>query len=190
MKPIITIILVSGLICSSCSQRIDDTNIVKIYRKIDTQSELSWVWVRVEDWVYLSSAHVVRNNRYSYLIQSWASLFPVRIVAQDNEWDRVLLTTTNNPWTPQRTIDEFLTEKSNIKNGDKVYTYLTRSGSLSRIDGTIIEVNAKTLGYTQLWQTYMLSWIVLTDLEVLPGESGAPIFSSRGGLIDVVHVAQ
>ena len=54
--------------------------------------------------------------------------------------------------------------------------------------GKVLDLSGSIIGYDTTGRVVTLSGIVLTDLEFLPGDSGAPIYTLDKELIDVVHV--
>jgi hypothetical protein len=65
---------------------------------------------------------------------------------------------------------------------------VSRSGSIVRQVGKVVDPSGSIVGYDTTWRVVTLSGIVLTDLDLLPGDSGAPIFTLDRELVDVVHV--
>ncbi len=193
MKSLIFVILISSLFFTSCSWVIHDDEsmrVVSIYwSKNNTKPIFLWMWV-MRDLYLLTSAHVVSDERVSYSLYEWDSLVQLYHREKDTLSDRIVMSVGNASLQTPVVIADLLKDSSRLQNGDDIYTIVSRSGSLLRIDGKILEVHGKTLGYTPSGQTYSLSWIILTDLRVIAGDSGAPIFTTAWGmLIDVVHVA-
>ncbi len=193
MKSLIFVILISSLFFTSCSWVIHDDEsmrVVSIYwSKNSAKPIFLWMWV-MRDSYLLTSAHVVSDERVSYSLYEWDSLVQLYHREKDTLSDRIVMSVGNASLQTPVVIADLLKDSSRLQNGDDIYTIVSRSGSLLRIDGKILEVHGKTLGYTPSGQTYSLSWIILTDLRVIAGDSGAPIFTTAWGmLIDVVHVA-
>jgi hypothetical protein len=119
------------------------------------------------------------------------------ILQRDTITDRAIFTISDTDYTKAmsdtvitRILHDMDTSRIWLKIWDPVFTYVFRSGSVVRLDGKVLEPNGRTLGYTKRGQIMILSWVVLTDIRVVPGDSGAPVFTSdTNEFIDVVHVA-
>ena len=57
-----------------------------------------------------------------------------------------------------------------------------------RMTGKVVDPSGSVLGYDMTGRVVTLSGIVLTDLDLQPGDSGAPIFTTEREIVDVVHV--
>jgi hypothetical protein len=71
---------------------------------------------------------------------------------------------------------------------ERVFTEVSRSGSIVTLSGAVIGIGASVVGYTQHGWMTDLSGIVLTDMILSPWDSGAPIYNSKRELIDLVHI--
>jgi hypothetical protein len=144
------------------------------------------MWVRVSSDQILTSAHVVRDDRLVYEIWGMFTGYPsvrYEVSSRDTAGDRATLSQvqdvkiqTQNP------------RLQRVQKWDPIYTEVSRSGSIVRIVGRVVDPSGSILGYDTLWRVVTLSGIVLTDIDLQPGDSGAPIYTTLWDLIDVVHV--
>ncbi len=172
-------IFISLFLLAACTQNQYET--VEIVWKNQTNATLvRWMWVRGSDGSILTSAHVVRDDNLKYMIEGER----YAVVKRDISTDRVILS--------QRVVSGGYTEDiwqlHSIYVGDPIYTEVSRSKKITRLTGKVLNPSGSVLGYDSMGRTTTLSWIVLTDLTLLPGDSGAPIYNRDGELIDVVHV--
>ena len=188
MKRIIGIICISVFLLSACAERVvreEDSRVVEIFSLRDDQRAKIGMWILIDESTLLTSAHVVRDDRYGYSLGEGKNTHSFRVIERDTLSDSALLSSEESK---KKYRIEALYNRTNLYSGSLVHAIVSRSGSLVRLDGKIREINAKTIGYTEQWQIYTLSWIVLTDLWVESWDSGAPIFSESWVLIDLVHV--
>ncbi len=172
-------IFISLFLLAACTHNQYET--VEIVWKNQTNATLvRWMWVKGSDGSILTSAHVVRDNSLKYMIEGER----YAVVKRDISTDRAVLS--------QRVVSGWYTEDiwqlHPIYVWDSVYTEVSRSKKITRLTGKVLNPSGSVLGYDSMGRTTTLSWIVLTDFTLLPGDSGAPIFSKDGELIDVVHV--
>lgn len=138
------------------------------------------MWVKWTDGSIYTSAHIVRDDTLSYII-GWEKYM---VVKRDIWSDRAILS--------QRVVSGWYTEDIwhlwPIFVWDSIYTEVIRDKKIAKLAGKVVDPSGSVVWYDAMWRTMTLSWIVLTDLALLPWDSGAPIFSSDRELIDVVHV--
>lgn len=173
------LILISLFLLTACTHNQYET--VEILWKNQTNATLvRWMGVKGSDGSILTSAHVVRDDNLSYMIQGER----YRVVKRDIWSDRAVLS--------QRVVSGWYTESiwqlKSIYVWDPIYTEVNRSKKITRLNGKVLNPIGSIIWYDNLGRTITLSWIVLTDLELLPWDSGAPLFDRDGDLIDVIHV--
>lgn len=142
---------------------------------------VKWMWVKWGDRSILTSAHVVRDDTLEYLTE-WEIY---SVLQRDNLVDRAILI-PNNLNRDENYMDSWQMRKTST--GESIFTEVMRSGSLLTLTGIILNPSRSVIGYDNFWRIATLSWIVLTDLELLPWDSGAPIYDAEREVIDVVHV--
>jgi hypothetical protein len=168
------------LLISSCTTGEYET--VEIIGKDPTTSEvrIRGMGVRLPGRAILTSDHVVRGGmRY----EVWGMNYDV--VESDVGWDRAILSRIQDR---ELRIQDVLKSRNQIWKWDPIYTEVSRSGSIVRQVGKVVDPSGSIVGYDTTWRVVTLSGIVLTDLDLLPGDSGAPIFTLDRELVDVVHV--
>ena len=67
--------------------------------------------------------------------------------------------------------------------GDRLYALVSRSGSWQRIEGHVTRVDATYMAYDRSLSGTLFTGAIETDIVLLPGESGTPVWSFSGGLI-------
>lgn len=172
-------LFISIFLLTACTHNLYET--VEIVWKNQTNATLvRWMWVRWSDRSILTSAHVVRDDNLRYMIGGEKYM----VVKRDISTDRAVLS--------QNVVSGWYTENiwqlKSIYVWDPIYTEVNRSNKITRLTGKVKNPSGSVLGYDSLGRTMTLSWIVLTDLVLLPWDSGAPIFDKDRELIDVVHV--
>jgi hypothetical protein len=184
-----------SLLLISCTR--GDYETVEIIGKDPTTSEIRirGMGVRLSDGSILTSDHVVRGGmryevwgmRYdvwerdmigdrALLIRSDIGILPLLGGARGGTGSRIPLLVS-----PIR-------GETKIQKWDPIYTEVSRSGSIVKQVGKVVDPSGSVTGYDTTWWVVTLSGIVLTDLDLLPGDSGAPIYTLDRELIDVVHV--
>ena len=127
----------------------------------------------------LTSAHVVRDDRLVYEV-GWVIY---QVSDRDMTGDRAVLSQTQGA-----KIQTQIPRLQQIQKWDPIFTEVSRSGSIVRIAGKVINPSGSVTGYDMAGRVVTLSGIVLTDLDLQPGDSGAPIFTTQWEIVDVVHV--
>jgi S1-C subfamily serine protease len=137
-------------------------------------------------WAILTSAHVVSDPRLIYTfslddmtqsvvrVNTIDILSDVALMVTDISLDRDTTGWVVYPFAPTHT-------------GDVITTQVIRSWALITLTGQVVSPSGQILGYTRDGRTETLSGVVITDLRVIPGDSGAPIYDRRGEIVDVVH---
>ncbi len=135
----------------------------------------------------ITSAHVVPDDRSIYKwLQSGREVL-LTVWTRFSGRDIALLTLQKSEWEKEL---QSILPYSDIRDGDAVIILVSRSGAIVRLDGKVKNPEAQVLAYDQNGEVKVFSGIVLTDTPFLPWDSGAPIFTEWGKLIDVVHVSE
>jgi S1-C subfamily serine protease len=167
------------------------TSRYQVWRIIGSYPSLSGSIVRgmgtiLPTWQILTSAHIVSDPRLIYTFSvDGMSQSSVRMSTIDPLSDRALMVTDLSlnwdmigwvvyPFAPTHT-------------GDVITAQVIRSWALITLTGQVVSPSGQIIGYKRDGRTEMISGIVITDLSVIPGDSGAPIYDRRGELIDIVH---
>lgn len=129
----------------------------------------------------LTSAHVVPDDRYQYTVDTSTYI----VLDRDTVRDRALLGKVN---AHKRLSDIHLS--NHIQKGDSISTQVYRSWLVVTLTGIVIDPVGSILWYDRVGKVNMLSGIVITDISLELGDSGAPIYNQKGELIDVVHVSR
>lgn len=137
--------------------------------------------------ILITSAHVVSDDRSIYRAMSiaWVMSENLSVQMRFSERDIAFL----NAWETgiSHTIKTILVVPD-VSIGDQLSIPLFRSWALIWIDAHVASIDTRVLAYDERGQTRIFSGIILPDTPFLPGDSGAPIFTKWGKLIDVVHV--
>ncbi len=144
------------------------------------------MWVCVDQSTILTSAHVVRDDALRYEV--WGMRYEVS--ERDTLTDRAYLTVMSEGLGVKnicRDYKEYIW-KSDIVSWESVSIPVVRSGSLVILTGTINSLTGTLLAYDTLGRTQVLSGIIMTDISLVPWDSGAPILDEEGRVVDVVHV--
>ena len=178
MRHIVILISMIYLLTSCTTQRYETIEI------IGKDSQNGWIvvlgmGVKISDDSILTSAHVVRDDRFVYEISG----IRYQVSERDIMTDRAILmrytSSKNQTKIPKLQL---------VNLWDPIYTEVSRSGSIMRITGKVVDPSGSVTGYDMTWRVVTLSGIVLTDIELQPGDSGAPIFTTQWQIVDVVHV--
>lgn len=171
--------LISIFLLTACTYNQYET--VQILWKNQTNATLvRWMWVRWADGSILTSSHVVRDDNLNYMI-GWKKYM---VVKRDIPTDRAVL----SQYVVSGWYTDDIWQLKSIYIWDPIYTEVNRSKKITRLTGKVQNPNGSALGYDNLGRTIALSWIILTDLTLLPWDSGAPIYNRDGELVDVVHI--
>jgi S1-C subfamily serine protease len=137
-------------------------------------------------WAILTSAHVVSDPRliYTFSLDDMTQS-SVRVSAIDPVSDVALMVTDIS--LDGDTIGWVAYPFAPTSTGDTISTTVIRSWALITLTGQVVSPSGQILGYTRDGRTETLSGVVITDLRVIPGDSGAPIYDRRGELVDIVH---
>lgn len=167
------------LFVSACSHHQYET--VEILWKNQTNATLvRWMWVKWSDGSILTSSHIVRDDNLNYMI--WWQKYIV--VKRDTITDRAVLS--------QRVVSgsymDDIWQLKSVYVWDPISTEVNRFKKITQLKWKVVNPSGSALGYDNLGRTTTLSWIVLTDLSLIPWDSGAPVYDRDGELVDVVHV--
>jgi hypothetical protein len=147
----------------------------------DTTNNLviRWMWVLHND-ILITGAHVVRNQQLKYFV--WDQQYILQNI--DYVKDRAFLSKHN------KSLDTKKLYTFGVKWGywDPVFAQVTRNNVIVTLTGKIIDVSGSVLWYDGQWRITPIQWIILTDIQFISGDSGAPIFNLSWELIDLVHV--
>lgn len=143
------------------------------------------VGYRVDDSTIVTSAHVVPDDRLIYqALIGWQETTLI-VTNRFGNRDIAFLSPRWSEW--KKDIQDVLVSPD-VKVGDSVYIPVFRSGSLVKLTARVQDARAEVIAYDNRGQTKVFAGIILPDTPFLPGDSGAPIFTMWGKLIDVVHV--
>lgn len=133
----------------------------------------------MEDASILTSAHVVSDDRLRYFID-WNNYI---VIKRDIIGDRALLTQDGKQ--SNENIDIY---PKWVETGSMVYTQTVQSWTIITLTGVVILPKTNISAYNSHGRIMMLSWVLLTDMNLNSGDSGAGIYTRDWELIDVVHV--
>ncbi len=176
----ISLLISISLLLTACTQSRYETVEIVWKESQNSQIVVRGMWVELSDWSILTSAHVVRDDRLSYQVGS----LRYRVVERDIIGDRAILSQIQIIEKINIQISQF----QKVQKWDQVYTEVSRSGSIVRIVGRVVDPSGTVLGYDMVGRVVTLSGIVLTDIDLEPGDSGAPIYTTQWEIVDVVHV--
>lgn len=142
---------------------------------------------QVDDATIVTSAHVVPDDRYTYHIISGGNIVGNTLTVQSRLSERDIAILSPIGKISTKKVEEIFVPSS-IKSGDTVYIAVARSGAITQLSGKVDDATAQVIAYNQRGEVRVFSGIILPDTPFLPGDSGAPIFTAWGKLIDVVHV--
>lgn len=183
MKSLLCIAI--SLLLISCSAPPYDGSIVEIVGNRSWISVVRGMWVCISDGRVLTSAHVVSDDRDTYMI--WET--PYSISERDIMADRAYLERdAADGYNPCLHTREYIWKTDTQNIGDIVAIPVMRDSTLIYLTGYIITTTGTILAYDTRWQSRVLSGMVLTDVQLLPGDSWSPILDGQGRVIDIVHV--
>lgn len=133
----------------------------------------------MEDMSILTSAHVVSDDRLHYFID-WNKYI---VIKRDTIGDRALL--TQDAKHSEVSIDIY---PKPVETGSQVYVQTIRSWSIITLTGVVILPKTSLSAYDSRGHRITLSWVLITDMDLNAGDSGAGIYTRDWKLIDVVHV--
>lgn len=133
----------------------------------------------MEDTSILTSAHVVSDDRLRYFID-WNNYI---VIKRDIIGDRALL--TQDAKQSEVSIDIY---PKPVETGSQVYIQTVRSWSIVALTGVVILLKTSLSAYDSRGRNITLSWVLITDMDLNTGDSGAGIYTRDWKLIDVVHV--
>lgn len=173
------LILISIFLLTACTHNQYET-VEIVWKNQNNATLVRWMWVRWSDRSILTSAHVVRDDTLNYRVDGEKYI----VVKRDISADRAILS--------QRVVSGWYTENiwqlHNIYVWDPIYTEVIRAKKMVRLTGKVLNPNGSVIGYDSMGRVTSLSWIILTDLTLIPWDSGAPIYNRDGEIVDVVHV--
>ena len=178
MRHIVILISMIYLLTSCTTQRYETIEI------IGKDSQNGWIvvlgmGVKISDDSILTSAHVVRDDRLLYEI-GWVVY---QVSDRDMTGDRAVLTQMQVAKNQTQ-----ISRLSLVQKWDPIFTEVSRSGSIVRMTGKVVDPVWSVTGYDMTGRVVTLSGIVLTDIDLQPGDSGAPIYTTQREIVDVVHV--
>lgn len=196
--PKIFIFLIICIVLTSCMNKQYQGVQIDGKERQNSVVVVKWMGVPISENSILTSAHVVRDDRLVYEV-GWVEY---KVIERDTVGDRALLKKIrtsdlstsfgkiNNPSPnlPFLNSGKWKQVQIGIKKWDPIYTEVNRSGSIMRVEGKVLDPSGSILGYDTIGHVETLSWIVLTDIALLPGDSWAPIYTREWELVDVVHV--
>ena len=197
MKYLLPLILFSFLV--SCSQaNLSDAELRMRIVEIHSTGRggVHGRWVILSPGVILTSRHVVEDCRDpSY---SWTWETPSRGCSVSIEWWQQSISTLVFPDTRRDIATLSYIREGNLKKswydalplvsswsliiGQEIYT-LTTTG---RIMGKILALAPSYIGYDVSLSWRLLSWSIMSDIVLGPGESGTPVWTWSGMLIGVM----
>ncbi len=189
--------IISLFLMTSCSQQIIQSDPRSRIVHIGSQS-MAWVhgkWVILRSWLVLTSRHVVekctnwvqKNESWIYSAHWCFILFPdtkkssiESIEFPDSSRDMARVSYLS-AWTSSFSeISPKWIWQLTLGENIRVYT------QTDIIEGKILEFDSSYIGYDSTLSGKLLSWSVVTDIILPPGESGMPIWTRSGELIGVV----
>ena len=178
MYRIIFFISILFLLVSCTTEK---TQVVEIHGYSDNSVVVRGMWVEYPDGSILTSAHVVQDSQIEYRIRD--TIYTLWVV--DASHDRALLIerSRSDEWSTL-----VLPEFSLSHTWDIISTEVKRWDRIEVLTGSVLSPSGLVIGYDSRWKTRTLSWVVITDMPLMPWDSGAPIYDMRGKLIDLVHV--
>jgi hypothetical protein len=183
----IFIFISASIFLISCTKL--DYETIEIIGKDPTTSEvrIRGMGVRFPDGSILTSDHVVRDG---IIYNIWGIGY--HLWERDITGDRAILSEVQDlKFSELYLIEHIKNPRRNLiklQKWDSIYTELSRSGSIVRQVGRVVDPNGSVTWYDTTGRVVVLSGIVLTDFDLLPGDSGAPIFTLDRELVDIVHV--
>ena len=174
----ISLIFILMLLLSSCTKS-GVSRDVQIFWKDGENIVVQWRGVIMEDTSILTSAHVVSDDRLRYFID-WNNYI---VIKRDTIGDRALL--TQDAKQSEVSIDIY---PKLVKTGSQVYIQTVRSWSIVALTGVVILPKTSLSAYDFRGRNITLSWVLITDIDLNTGDSGAGIYTIDWKLIDVVHV--
>ena len=141
--------------------------------------QIQWMWVLYKN-TLITAYHVVRNQNLTYYVDRDSYI----LRHADTRRDRAFLTKADTPynWEIEK-IFEWSRDSSN-----SITAQVIRNNQVAILTGNILDRSGSILGYNQSGYIVPITGVIITDIWFVSGESGSPIFDSRGQLIDVVHV--
>lgn len=179
-----------SVIMSSCSLSSNPLSIedrIVMIRGTHDGQVITWLGYRYDDQGIVTSAHVVSDDRYRYEMIMHDTAYPLSLVSRDRSRDIAYMVQSGWVlWSPDVLMSE--SQRALLHRWDPIMTYVIRDGMMHTLTWHIIDTHGSIIWYSDHGDIITLSGVLLTDLSVLPWESGAPIFSLEWKLIDVVHV--
>ena len=167
------------LLLVSCTSQGYETVEIVWKESQNKQIVVRGMWVRIGDDQILTSAHVVRDDRLIYE----AGWVIYQVSDRDMTGDIATLSQTQVAKNQTQIL-----RLSSVQKWDQVFTEVSRSGSIVRMIGKVVDPSGSVTGYDMTGRVVTLSGIVLTDIDLQPGDSGAPIYTTQWEIVDVVHV--
>ncbi len=182
-------ILYIGIFCivlSSCTRTDPVTSTVVVRGILDGTEVVQGMGVCIAPDTILTSAHVMRDDRVRY--EAWDMRYEIR--ERDIERDIAYMKIGDEKWWMKNVCGEYkkyIWKTPELQIGDSITTEVMRSGSIISLTGTIVSLTGTILAYDTLWRTQILTGVLVTDIEYLPWDSGAPILDTGWRVVDVVH---
>lgn len=136
--------------------------------------------------VVLTSYHSVANDN-EHIFIDWKKYFKIYF---DNWTDIALLSENKNSDGAKnfsKILEKYFTENTSV--WDTATVYVWRDGKLINMTGTIIEKNTEKTGMHTNGKLEKIFIKNMTNIVVVPGDSGTPIFDKNNKIIDIVHIA-
>lgn len=182
-KILSSLILISSFFLASCQKeytlsQIGEKNILPIVVSKWNNTLLGTVF-KVEN-IYVTAYHTVRDDSAKIHIKNQKNC---RVYDRDKKKDIVWISCGENSENPHKKIYPHLT---------KIWKYILipvyRKNKIQYMTGKIIENSAIINSIDSYGNQYTLSGIVLTDVSLKAGDSGAPIFEKDSGRwVGVIH---
>lgn len=147
-----------------------------------TSSKIAWVhgkWVILENGKVLTSGHVVRHCSSGCFIESQNQKYPIgSIMFPDMAKDIAYVYFSG--YSDFSRIN--ILNREEIMTGQSIIAY----ASWKKMEGKVLGINIPYIAYDNSLSWILLSWSIMTDIILSPGESGTPIWTLSGELIGVM----
>jgi len=146
------------------------------------------MWVCIGRDYILTSAHVVRDDSMRYEV--WGMRYEVSERDFDTDIAYIKIVDTE-PWAIKNICHhhrQYIWKHPEVFIWQSITISVMREGILTSLTGTVTSLTGTILAYDTLGRTQPLSDIIMTDISLLPWDSGAPILDMQGRVLDVVHV--
>lgn len=140
---------------------------------------------KIENFI-LTSLHGVRDDSESIWVdeKKWRKIF----IDEKNDIAILLEKMEENQENVEKILKKYFEENTEI--WEKIFAYVWRNDKIHTIEGIITQKNTEIAGYNEYGKIQKIFIKNLTDLEVNPWDSGAPIFNEQWKIVDIVHIAK